>query len=580
DLVIEAVFEDLEVKRDLFRRLDAICPAATILATNTSSFRVRDLAAVVRRRSRVLGLHFFYHPAKNRLVEVVGARPTSPAVLDSAWRFAERVGKTPIASADSPGFVVNRFFVPWLNEAVRLLEESVCDVATIDAAAKDAFGIALGPFALMNATGVPVALHAATALGEELGPFYRPAARLADQVAAGRPWDLAGTPDGGAFEAAVRRLSGAALLAASEVVDEGVAGIEEADIGARVGLRWAQGPFEMANRLGLDEATCRARELAEVHGRTVPRVLAGRGGRPFRFVRVRLEARGGVATITVRRPDALNALDEEVVEQIEEAWDEVERDRTLRAVVLAGSGKAFVAGADVRFFVRCMDRGDLGRIRAFTERAARLYRRIEEGPIPVTVRLDGPSLGGGSELVLCADRVLATPRGSMAFPETGLGIYPGLGGTQRLARRIGAPLAKYFILTGAPLDAATASALGLAQPVEPEGLDQALAEAPPLFSYPVEPPGPPATLARAAAFFAEHSVDECLSGRISSGGDPEVERWLRWLGKKVPGALRLAERIIDEGVRLPLDQGLALELAHLEDVFRTPEARAGLASLG
>ena len=102
--------------------------------------------------------------------------------MTRAWSFQEALGKTPIACADAPGFVVNRYFVPWLNEAVRLREEGLGNLATIEAAARKAFGIGMGPFELMNVTGVPIALHAARTLGRELGELYAPAILLEEQV--------------------------------------------------------------------------------------------------------------------------------------------------------------------------------------------------------------------------------------------------------------------------------------------------------------------------------------------------------------------------------------------------------------
>src|SRR5262249_52222538 len=150
DLVIEAVFEDLAIKKDVFARLDQACRADAALATNTSSFYVRDVAAATAHPARVLGLHYFYHPAKNRLVEVVAHDGTDRALLAQVWALQERIGKTPIASRDAPGFVVNRFFVPWLDEAVRIVEEGAASIASVEKAGKDAFGIGMGPFELMN----------------------------------------------------------------------------------------------------------------------------------------------------------------------------------------------------------------------------------------------------------------------------------------------------------------------------------------------------------------------------------------------------------------------------------------------
>lgn len=428
DLVVEAIFEDLDAKRKLFAELDRLCEAHTILGTNTSSFYVRDLAAATGRPDRVVGLHYFYHPAKNRLVEVVPAEQTSEQTRQLAWAFQERIGKTPIHSADAPGFVVNRYFVPWLNEAVRLLEEGVAEIATIDAAAKQRFGIGMGPFELMNVTGVPIALHAATTLGKELGPFYAPSARLAEQVAAKQDWDLAGTPDEAAFEAVGERLFATIALVACELVQQEVATIEDTDIGARVGLRWAFGPFEMMNAAGV-AATRDAvgRLLSRWEPTQVPALLESQAatGKPFPIRLVRSEIEEGIATLTINRPDALNALNPEVVRQLTKAFHAAAIDPEVRAIVLAGSGKAFVAGADLKFFVDALARDDFASIHTFTRQGQDLLLSFAQCPKPVIAWVDGLSLGGGSEMALACDWIVASPRGSMGFPETGIGDLPG-----------------------------------------------------------------------------------------------------------------------------------------------------------
>ncbi|MBE9571251.1 MAG: 3-hydroxyacyl-CoA dehydrogenase family protein, partial [Proteobacteria bacterium] len=144
DLVIEAVFEDMEVKKDLFVRLDEICKPETILATNTSSFSVEELAQATGRPDRFVGLHFFYHPAKNRLLEIIPGPMTSPETLAACRQFAQLAGKTDIMVKDTPGFAVNRFFVPWLNESTRILEDGWANIPTIDKAAMDSLGIGMG----------------------------------------------------------------------------------------------------------------------------------------------------------------------------------------------------------------------------------------------------------------------------------------------------------------------------------------------------------------------------------------------------------------------------------------------------
>lgn len=580
-LVVEAVFEDLGVKRDLFRRLDAACGPDTVLATNTSSFTVADVAEATKRPERVVGLHYFYHPAKNRLLEVIAGPRTAKSAFDAAWTFAESSGKTPIRCADAPGFVVNRYFVPWANEAVRCLSEGVADIATIEAAAKEAFRIGLGPFELMNVTGPPIALHAATTLGKRLGPFYAPDPALARLVESGKPWTITGEADPSRFAAVRRRMLGATFWVAATLVEEGVGSIEDVDLGARVGLRWAKGPFEMANRTGLDEARAMARETVARYGLPLPRLLADRGTAPFELRLVKMDVADGVAEITMNRPDALNALDDAVVAQLEKAFDDADSRNDVRTIVLRGSGKAFVAGADVKSFVRRIDAGKLDEIRSFTERGQALFRRIDASRKLVICRLDGLSLGGGSELALCADVILATEKGTLGFPETGLGIYPGLGGTQRSARRVGIPLARWLVLTGTTVGAREALAMGLVDEVlPPERMAARIRE---LHAAGKAPDRKRAALegdlAALAEFFAEADVEALLEGDVPQA-PARVAKEAGRVRHKAPLATRLADRLVRDSAGWPLEEGLAHELSHLEEVFRSRDAYEGLSALG
>jgi len=306
-----------------------------------------------------------------------------------------------------------------------------------------------------------------------------------------------------------------------------------------------------------------------------------KSGQPFRFQLVKSEIAAGVATLTLNRPDAMNALNPELVAQFTQAFDEAAARGDVRAIVIAGAGKAFVAGADIRFFVRQMQKQDLGPVRAFTEGGQSLLRRMEECPKPVLAKLDGLSLGGGSELALACQAIVATERGSLGFPETGIGIYPGLGGTQRTTRRIGVGLAKYLILTGEPISAADAIAIGLIDEMVPATeIDAALARRAAAPRAEHVPPGDlPEPWRTRAEFFARTRVDAILAGRSETGGNADLERAVEKVRRKAPIALRLAEQLIEEGARTTLAEGLAMELAHLEEIFRTEDAREALSSL-
>jgi len=582
DLVVEAVFEDLEVKRSVFARLEEVCRPDAILATNTSSFLVSDVARGLSRPERMLGLHYFYHPAKNRLVEVIAGEATDPAVFDAAWTLQEMLGKTPIRSADASGFIVNRFFVPWLNEAVRLLEEGIADIPSIEAAAKQRFGIGMGPFELMNVTGIPIALHAATTLGEAFGPMYVPADALRAQVETGKLWDLAGDPDPSRAAAVVERLLSVTFLVATSLVDEEVGTIEDTDIGARVGLRWPRGPFEMINELGIKPAGDLVGQFGGHWDVAVPGNLSlqWRAGIPFEFSYVKSEVKDGIATLTVNRPDAMNALNETVVAQLRAALDEAIADPAVRGIVIAGAGKAFIAGADIRFFVRNIESGDIARIVSFTKAGHALLAAIEGSRKPVVARLHGLALGGGVELALACHAIVASPKASLAFPETGIGIYPGLGGTQRTTRRVGVGLARWLVFTGQTVSAEEAKAIGLVDRVVPhDELDAAVRAAIEAGTRPERP-----TLSsrhRALeTFFASHDAEALRSGTADTGGDEALAKAMKRVGFKAPIALRIAGKLIESGAGVPLEEGLAMELSHLEEIFTTKDAHAGLASVG
>jgi enoyl-CoA hydratase/3-hydroxyacyl-CoA dehydrogenase len=586
DLVIEAVFENLAVKKELFGKLDSICKPATVLATNTSSFFVKDLSDHVSRPELVVGLHYFFHPAKNRLLEVIPGPETKPEVIAAMLRFAEGHGKTGLITADAAGFCVNRFFVPWLNGAVRLLAEGIADIPSIEAATKSAFGIGMGPFELMNLTGIPVALHAAATLGRELGGFYVPSPRLAAQVESGELWPLDGEADPSVAATVADRLLGVTFAVSTALVDQRVCSREDVDRGARIGLRWARGPFELMNETGLAESLRMVEQLGTHHpDEQVPASLAAQGAKnePWTFRRVDLAVQDGVATITINRPEVLNALDEEVIAQLSERFGEAWATEGLKAIILAGAGKAFIAGADISFFVRNIEAGDFERIQRFTEAGQRLLNRIGASPVPVIARVQGLALGGGVEVALACHAIVCSHKASFGLPETGIGIYPGLGGTQRLPRIVGRPLARRMIFTGRPLRAREAVSAGLALEAVPiQELDSAIARW-------IEQ-GVPDRYAQALVAstvneaYADNFVETVLAGQVPRGLPTDaselLEKDLRAISRKAPLALRTAAQLLREGAELELDEALILELRGLEAIFKIADALLGLRSVG
>jgi 3-hydroxybutyryl-CoA dehydrogenase len=186
DAVIEAVVEELPVKRELFAELDRICRPEALLATNTSALSVTEIAAATQRPERVAGVHFFNPAPLMPLVEIVRAELTSDGVFERAYALGERLGKTPIRCHDTPGFVVNRVLIPLMNDCVRVLDEARVTPEDLDAGMKHGAGWPMGPCELLDLIGIDVHVHASEALYEKLRePRMAPPPRLVAMANAG-----------------------------------------------------------------------------------------------------------------------------------------------------------------------------------------------------------------------------------------------------------------------------------------------------------------------------------------------------------------------------------------------------------
>ena len=593
DLVIEAVFEDFDVKTAVFTALDEACGEGTILASNTSSLSVNALAEATGRPERFVGLHFFYHPAKNRLVEVIPAKASSQETIEKVVQYCKMLGKVVIVCADRPGFVVNRFFVPWLNEACLLLEEGSANAAQIDAIARKAFRIGLGPFGLMNLTGPPIALHSTDYLAEQLNtPRYNGADNLRELVKANAQWDVSQdeTYTEDQYTEVSERLLGVVFGVAAQIVEEEVCSMEDVDRGAKVGLRWARGPFEMMNRIGVAEA-CR---MATAYGQTagegweVPSFFTQQGNTPWAFSYVDSKVENGVATITINRPEAMNALNVTVVQQLTTAVEAANANDAVHTVVLDGAGKAFVAGADVKFFVDKIRADAIPDIYDFTAEGHALLNMLETSPKTTVALTTGLALGGGLELALACDYRIGTRRTQFRFPETSIGIYPGLGGSQRPARICGIPVARWAVLAGNFMDAQTAADLGLVTHlVDVAAVENCIAEVAaagkPENKYPGSPANPASPVVKfASSFFDDANMEVLMNGGCPEGFNPEdkgVARQIKSLSFTAPIGLRMASDLINATAETSLSDGLQLELDGLHTIFATKDALEGLSAL-
>lgn len=283
DLVVEAVFEDVGVKRRVFAELEAACPENTILATNSSSLSISAIAAGRKRPEKVVGIHFFNPAHVMKLVEVIPGLATSSETVDDAVAFAESLRKIPVRVQECAGFLVNRLLMPYLNEAAVALQEigkpetAVDEAKRVDAALV-ALGLPMGPFALTDMIGLDVAAKVAEVLYDSFGPRMQPAAILGAMVKAGR----LGTKSGAGFFtyddradpvlprliADVQKQTGVSGTACSPnrvllplineaviCLQEGVATAADIDIAMMAGTGFPQdkgGPLHYADLVGLD----------------------------------------------------------------------------------------------------------------------------------------------------------------------------------------------------------------------------------------------------------------------------------------------------------------------------------------
>ena len=596
DLVIEAVFEDFEIKKEVFATLDGVCNEDTILASNTSSLSVNDLAKATNRPERFVGLHFFYHPAKNRLIEIIPAETTSEETLLAVETYCKAMGKVVIVCKDRPGFVVNRFFVPWLNEACILLQEGVASTAQIDSIACKAFDIGMGPFALMNLTGPSIALHATDYLAHQLNtPRYKGASNLRGMVADSKAWEIDNNTE---YSESVRkiveeRLLGQVFAVASQIVDEEICSKEDVDRGAKVGLRWNKGPFELANKIGINRAFEISKEYCELANLKIPNLLKAQkeSSKPFNFSYVDVIISKDVATVRLNRPEAMNALNVDLVKELGQKIDDLNDRDDIKAIILEGSGKAFVAGADVKFFVDKIKEDSFQEIYDFTAYGHEVLSKLENSSKITIALTTGLTLGGGLELALACDYRIGTNKTQMRFPETNIGIYPGLGGTQRTVKICGIEAARYAVLAGNFLNAETANAFGLIthlvdQNYVTKTISEILIVGKPNNKFKHQPIDfENKNVIFAKKFYSDNNIKQILDGNkpnnIQGIDENMILRQMKSISYTAPIALEIAADLLEiaNSEDISLIDGLSQELSNLERIFSTKDALEGLSSL-
>ncbi|WP_135363029.1 3-hydroxyacyl-CoA dehydrogenase/enoyl-CoA hydratase family protein [Halosimplex halophilum] len=471
DVVIEAVPERMDVKKDVYSELEEYAPDEAIFATNTSSLSVTELSEVTERPEQFCGMHFFNPPVRMALVEVIRGDHTADETLDAIERLAEAFDKTPVrVRKDSPGFIVNRVLVPQMNEACWLVHDDVATVAEVDSTTSFDMGLPMGAFELGDQVGHDVTLHVLEYLHEVLGDAYEPCPLLEEKVEAEELGKKTGKgfydyEDGGVEIPADEgrddveaRLLAVMANEVGKLVENDVAPVSDVDEAMMLGAGFPEGPGKRADAYGLDDLVETLEDLHEETGAARYEVSDGLraaadeggfyggddGGETVEYEQIVVETDGAVGHIRLDRPARMNTITVDMIDEIDAALDQFEADDEIRTVLLEGAGdRAFSAGFDAASAApeSGLDASEMSR------KGQRVFGRLEEVGMPVVAAIDGYCLGGGMELATAADMRIASESGQFGQPEHNLGLLPGWGGTQRLKHVVGEGRAKEIIFT-------------------------------------------------------------------------------------------------------------------------------------
>ncbi len=500
DVVIEAVPEKMEIKKDVYTELESVAPEEAIFATNTSSLSITELAGVTERPAQFCGMHFFNPPVRMPLVEVISGAETAEETLSVIEELAEDLDKTPVrVHKDSPGFIVNRILVPLMNEACWLVYEDEATIAEVDSTTKYRLGLPMGSFELGDQVGNDVSYHVLDYMHEVLGEAYEPCPLLEQKVENEELGKKTGTgfydyedgegaqiPTDEQSDLVEARLVASMANEVAKLIGGDVAPPESIDKATQLGGGFPDGPVTIADEFGLDDALDTLETAAEKtgHERYEPadylRERAEGVGSFYEpdaddevsFDAVSVEYPGEmVGKLVVDRPHRMNTINNEVLDELVAAVEHFEADDDVRSILLTGAGdRAFSAGADVQSMA-----ADANPIEAveLAKRGQAAFGRLESSDLPVVAAIDGYCLGGGMELATAADIRVASDRSEFGQPELNLGLMPGWGGTQRLSNVIGEGPAKEIILTADRYEATEIAEMGfLTEVVSADELDE------------------------------------------------------------------------------------------------------------
>ncbi|MBU1902543.1 MAG: 3-hydroxyacyl-CoA dehydrogenase/enoyl-CoA hydratase family protein [Proteobacteria bacterium] len=468
DLVIEAATENIPLKQKIFETVETLVREDAIITSNTSSIPADRIFNKMRKPGRTTITHFFAPAWRSLPVEVITWERGSREVVDYLFWFFARTGKAPIITDNAICFMLDRIFDNWCNEAAYLLNDATA--GQIDRVAQEF--VFAGPFFVLNmANGNPIIIETNTLQMEE-GPHYRPAPVLGsvDRWLTPRPGTKVEVPH--KVQDTVRdRLLGILFSQSFDVIDRGIGTREDLNFGCQIALGFKKGPFDVMRDLGEAEVNRIMKKFeTERPGFPQPKGSLAEYQDFNRFILV--DDRDGVKIITIRRPQAMNALTDEITDEILSVFKAYNDDPAVRGFVITGYGNsAFSAGADIGKFPGML--GDSEASAQYSRDCAKVQCFMDQMEKPVVAAVNGMALGGGFEVALRCHSIVSVKNAFFQFPEITLGILPGIGGCVVPYRRWpkGAELFHDMICFGRPIKAQEAKDMGMVSRIVDEHAD-------------------------------------------------------------------------------------------------------------
>jgi len=500
DLVIEAVVENEEVKKKVFRELDSIVKPNGIFASNTSTIPITALAEATNRQEKFIGIHFMNPPVLMPLVEIIMGAKTNEETLNFAIEFVKSIGKDyVVVRKDVPGFLINRINGRTFPEAVLLYAEGLRK-EDVDAMARFRLGMPMGFLELMDFTGIDVSYNAALETvkrGEKEPPHLQILKKMVEEGRLGvktkrgfyeyksdiyeRPTIL---PSDEMYNINPLRIIAPAVNEAAWLLRNNICTAEDIEKGMIKGMSWSQGPLTFADKFGIDNIVGFLEErysttknenykpdplLVNMVKEGKLGVKSGEGFFKWKYTKidfgpVQYEKLHDYSKISMRRPEKLNALNEEMWDGLNQALIKAKEDEEVRAAVITGEGRSFSAGDDIEMMHYW--RGIAGALKWSEKHSSPLIETILDYPKPIISAVNGLAFGGGMELNILFDIVIASEDSIFAIPEGLIGALPSIAislGVGFISKKL-----IRYALTGEWLSAKQAKDLGLVDIVVPK----------------------------------------------------------------------------------------------------------------